>query len=171
MADPEIDRWRNSGSISLWHYDGFPKSYSGYHLMADKHGCAFLLGLVELFRNAQYPARKKIDLEIPGSDQLAVPNCSKKPIPARSVEFRFRRELDDSHWMISDGGNEIVVEMGPVGLCELDRGTSDMILGRGDWSTGADSNALWFWWHPDIDAKAEQGVADQRPAAVKSKLK
>jgi hypothetical protein len=64
MADPDIEKWTQRGSILLWHYEGFPKNYCGYHLTADQDGCVFLIGLVERFRNAQYPARKRIALDI-----------------------------------------------------------------------------------------------------------
>ena len=148
MADFEIEQWHNSGAISIWHYEDFPKNYHGYHLMADQTGCDFLRGLVERFRKARYPARKKFALRPPTRNQLAVPNCSKKCLPARNVEFRFRHEFDKAHWMISEKSGELVIELGTAGLQELDRGVSDMTQGRGDWAMGGASKALWFWWHP-----------------------
>ena len=148
MADPEIERWTNYGSISLWHYEGFPKNYNGYHLAADNQGCIFLLGLVERFRNAQYPARKAIALTPPAADQLAVPNCPQQCIPAKRVEFCFRRDYADVHWSIVDHDGSIIIETGATGLCALDRGVGDILLGKGDWSTGEGTQSLWFWWHP-----------------------
>lgn len=156
MADPDIERWRNRGSISIWHYEGFPDNYHGYHLTADAQGCVFLLGLIELFRNAQYPARKVMELTTPTSDHLAIPNCPQKCIRASMAEFRFRREYPDSHWSIAETDGKVIIETGAIGLCELDRGFADVALGKGDWATGDGNSALWFWWHPNPNTSAEQ---------------
>ena len=149
MADPDIEKWTQRGSISLWHYKDFPKNYCGYHLTADQDGCVFLIGLVERFRNAQYPARKQIALDTPTPDVLSVPNCPRKCIPADRVELRFRRDFSDDHWSITESGREVKIEMGANGLNDLDRGVGDMILADGDWSTGSGESSLWFWWHPN----------------------
>ncbi len=138
--------FEQSGSISLWHYHEFPKNYRGYHINADVQGCAFLIGLIERFRNEIYPARKKIRLEAPTSAVLAVPNCSAKCIPASSIEFRFHRELSDDHWSLSENHGEVIIEMGLNGLNDLERGFKDIQLGEGDWSTGRGNESLWFWW-------------------------
>lgn len=145
MVDPEIERWKNRGSISLWHYEGFPKNYCGYHLTADAEGCRFLSGLFERFREAKYPARKRILLDPPTPDQLKIPNCSRKCVPARWVEFRFRREFDKDHWQITENEGAVTIETGEAGLSELDRGVADIIRGEGDWSIGSEKNSLWFW--------------------------
>jgi hypothetical protein len=107
-----------------------------------------LLGLVERFRSARYPARKQVALDSPKSDHLAVPNCHQKCIPAKRVDFRFRRDLDNEHWLITESGGDAVIEMGEAGLCAIDRGAADMILGKGDWATSSGVNSLWFWGHP-----------------------
>jgi hypothetical protein len=149
MADPEIEQWNRRGSISLWHYDGFPKSYCGYHLSADQAGCAFLSGLIARFRNAQYPARKKIALDRPTPEVLSVPNCPKQCLPAEHVELCFRSDWDDGHWSVGERDGEVVIEMGARGLNDIDRGAADMARAAGDWSTGSGTQSLWFWWHPN----------------------
>ena len=150
MADPDIENWTQRGTISLWHYEGFPKDYCGYHLTADRDGCVFLAGLVERFRKAQYPARKRISLDAPTSEILSVPNCARKCISAESVELRFRRDFSSDHWSATEIGSEVRIEMGANGLDDFDRGVADMMAAGGDWSTGAGEESLWFWWHPDM---------------------
>lgn len=110
---------------------GLPRNYHGYHLTADAKGCVFLLGLIELFRNAQYPARKVVELTIPTPDHLAIPNCPRKCIPARTAEFRFRRDYSESHWSIIETDGKVSIETGANALCELDRGFADVTVHKG----------------------------------------
>ena len=148
MADSELDRWNNDGSISLWSYEEFPKNYCGYHLTADPKGCAFLIGLVERFEKARYPARKRVVLDAPTADHLAIPNCQKSCIPALGVEFRFRCEFDERHWSITDSRDGIVVELGATRLREFVRGVAGIVHGHDDWAIGHGIESLWFWSHP-----------------------
>jgi len=169
MADPDIERWTNRGSISIWRYEDFPRNYHGYHLTADSLGCTFLLGLVELFRNARYPARKVVELTIPNSEHLAIPNCPRKCVPARTAEFRFRRDSPDDHWSIGEADGKVTIETGTTGLLGLDRGFADITLNKGDWATGEGNDALWFWWHPYPNNNAEQVVDVQQATRRESK--
>lgn len=149
MADAKITKWGQRGVMSLWHYEGFPRNYPGYHLTANSDGCAFLIGLFKLFRNAKYPARRDIALNPPSSAILAIPNCHQPCVPARRVEFRFRRDFEDTHWTIAESRGEVVIELGMDGLNALEQGASDMLRGEGDWCIGAGTESLWFWWHPE----------------------
>ncbi len=147
MTDPEKwKEWKQRGSISLWHYEGFPKNYCGYHLTADREGCAFLLGLIGLFRNERYPARKKIILDAPTPAMLAVPNSGLKCIPAARLELRFLREGCDEQWSVLGSDQEVIIEMGASRLDDLGRGIRDISRGEGDWSIGRGKESLWFWW-------------------------
>lgn len=148
MADPDIERWQNCGSIAIWRYEDFPRNYPGYHLTADARGCAFLLGLIKLFQNAKYPARKLVELTNPTPQHLAIPNCPRKCVPLRAAEFRFRSDYPDSHWSIRAVGKRATIEIGSTGLHDLEQGVSDIVLCKGDWATGNGNDALWFWPHP-----------------------
>lgn len=145
MADHAIDTWKKTGLISLWHYEDFPKNYCGYHLSADQEGCIFLLGLMERFQNAVHPARKRIILNAPTSEMLAVANCPRNCVPAQSLEFRFHRDTAAAHWSVTEMEREVRIEMGADGLAALERGAKDMISGMGDWSIGTGRASLWFW--------------------------
>ena len=162
MGDPDIARWNNLGSISLWHYDGFPANFPGYHMMADERGCLFLIGLIERFRSSQYPARKTVPLTKPSAEQLAVPNCGRKCQLARELELRYRRELEDRHWVLSESDGKVTIELGLDGLRQIDRGATDMMQAKGDWSTGEGDGSLWFWWHPHTPL-AEQFARGNKP--------
>ena len=140
------NKWKQQGSISLWHYEGFPKNICGYHLTSDQAGCEFLLGLTELFRNAEYPAQKKIILDAPTSARLAVPGCPGKCVPAARLELRFLSTACDEHWTVNESDGEVIIEMGASSLKDLERGIRDITLGQGDWSIGNGRKSLWFWW-------------------------
>lgn len=147
MTDPEKwKEWKQRGSISLWHYEGFPKNYRGYHLTADREGCEFLLGLIGLFWNEGYPARKKIILDAPTPAMLAVPNCGLKCIPAGRLELCFLRDQGDGHWSVTGSEGEVIIETGANGLKDLERGIMDISHGQGDWAMGSGKESLWFWW-------------------------
>lgn len=159
MADPDIERWKNRGAISIWRYQDFPRNYYGYHLTADAQGCVFLLGLIELFRNAHYPARKVVKLAAPTSDHLAIPNCPQECIPAHTAVFRFRRDYPESHWLIGETDGQVTIDSGAIGLGDLVRGLTDITLGKGDWATGDGNHGLWFWWHPHPNKNGEQNAS------------
>jgi hypothetical protein len=138
--------WEQRGSISLWHYEEFPKNFRGYHLTADRAGCEFLLGLIERFRKADYPAIKGIMLDDPTPTRLAVPGCRQRCIPAIRLELRFLRAACDEHWTVSECDGEVIIEMGANGLNHFERGIRDITLGKGDWAIGKGEKSLWFWW-------------------------
>lgn len=142
VADPEIEKWRNLGKVSVWHYEGFPRDFHGYHLSADAGGCAFLLGLIDRFRSARFPARKMIQLTAPA----AAVNTRWKCVPAARLELRYRRDAPEEHWWIEDRDGGLVIEMGISKLAEFERGIRDIARGGGDWAMHGDSRSLWFWW-------------------------
>lgn len=146
MADLKIERWKNRGGIWIWSYEECPRSYQGYHLMADAQGCSFLQGLVKLFQDSKFPAQKTIELNQPRAEHLAVPNCSKKCIPVKTVQFRFRQSFPNTHWSVHENQDKLTIETGTIGLAELERGFADIALGKGDWTVGSGEKALWFWW-------------------------
>jgi hypothetical protein len=145
VEDSEIERWRNRGVISVWHYDGFPRDYHGYHLHADAAGCSFLKGLVERLRAGRIPDGKSFKLAAPTATQLAVPNCRATCVPARRLELRYRRDVPQDHWSIEDLEGNLMIEMGLSKLAEFERGIDDISRGEGDWAIHGASRALWLW--------------------------
>lgn len=137
---------KNGGAVSLWHYEGFPRDYNGYHLSGDKDGCRFLLGLVERFKKAHFPARKKFVLDVPSKPNLSVPACPNRGLPAQHLEIRYSNKFAEDYWSLSDNGGGVLIKTGIQGLRDLHRGSNDMLQGVGDWSTGEGKESLWFWW-------------------------
>ncbi len=135
-----------SGVISVWHYEGFPRNYHGYHLNADAAGCVFLKGLMERLRDGRFPDGKGFKLAVPTAEQLAVPNCPVKCISATHLDLRYRRDVPDEHFAIEDREGRLVIEMGLSTLAEFERGIVDISRGEGDWAIHGVGRSLWFWW-------------------------
>lgn len=135
-----------SGVISVWHYEGFPRNYHGYHLNADAAGCVFLKVLIERLRDGRSPEGKGIKLAVPTAAQFAVPNCTVKCIPATHLDLECRRDAPDDHFAIEDRDGQMVIEMGLSKLAEFERGIDDISRGAGDWAIHGAGRALWFWW-------------------------
>lgn len=146
MTAPGIEQWNNRGRVSVWHYEGFPRNYPGYHLNADHGGCEFLKGLAERFRFSCTPAGKSFKLAAPTAAQLAVPGCCGKCIPALRLELRYRPDAAEDHWLIEDREGQLRIEMGPLKLAEFERGIDDIVRRNGDWAMHGNSRPLWFWW-------------------------
>ena len=169
MADPDIERWKQYGIISAWHYVDFPKNYCGYHLTADSDGCAFLLGLFERFRSASFPARKLLTLSPPSQQMLAVPNCHVSHVSMRNIEFRSLRDYSPEHWAVTASDGKISIEVGCTRLADLEKGIHDILNGDGDWPLGSERDSLWFWWRPQTK-RAEQDRAHQSTFCPESKF-
>jgi hypothetical protein len=137
---------RMSGVISVWHYDGFPRNYHGYHFNADTAGCAFLKDLIERLRAGWLPEGKGFKLTAPTAPQLAVPNCPVKCVPATRLELRCRRDGPADHFGIEDRDGRLVIDMGHSKLADFERGIDDVLNGKGDWAIHGVGRSLWFWW-------------------------
>ncbi len=130
----------------MWHYEGFPRNYHGYHLNANAAGCVFLKGLTERLRDGCLPESNAFKLATPTAAQLAVPNCSVKCVPATRLELQYRRDAPDDHFVIEDRDGRLVIEMGLSKLAEFERGIDDVSRGEGDWAIHGTGPSLWFWW-------------------------
>ena len=137
---------RMSGVISVWHYEGFPRNYHGYHFNADAAGYAFLKGLIERLRVGRLPEGKGIKLAVPTPAQLAVPNCPVKCVPATRLQLRYRRDAPADHFGIEDRDGRLVCDMGHSKLADFERGIDDVFNGKGDWAIHGTGRSLWFWW-------------------------
>lgn len=130
----------------MWHYEGFPRNYHGYHLNADAAGCLLLKGQIERLRDGCSLEGKGITLASPTAAQLAVPNCPVKCISATHLDLRYRRDGPDDHFTVEDRGGRLVIEMGLSKLAEFERGIDDISRCEGDWAMHGTGRSLWFWW-------------------------
>ena len=149
MPDPQIEKLKQRGIVASWHYEGFPKNFSGYHLTADHFGCEFLLKLFELFKSTPYPARKEIILNRPTAKILSVPNCPRNCIPSFRLQIRYLQSSPQDSWSVTESGSTLTIKTGERGLDALSTGISDIHKGKGDRSIGSGHESLWFWWFPN----------------------
>jgi hypothetical protein len=146
MAESQIEKFQNRGLISVWHYEGFPRDYHGYHFNADAAGCTSLKGLIERLRAGRLHEGEGLKLATPTAAQLAVPNCSVACVPATFLDLRYLRDAQGDHFVIEDQDGRLVIEMGLSKLAEFERGIDDVSRGEGDWAIHGAGRSLWFWW-------------------------
>lgn len=139
--------------IYVWCYPEEARHFPGWHLTADRPGCAELANAVTALteRDTHAAARSLATLPVTAS-VLAVPN--NRRAQARSAKkIRFALAADDPRGFALHEQNGIVtVEIGRQRIDELLANIAGIPRGRGDFAMRPDGNripaeqALWFWW-------------------------
>ena len=141
--------WKQAGRISLWRYTANERNYPGWHLNADRSGCASLLAL--LHELAEGPEMQRIvHISAPDSAQLSVPNNQGGQAPWLSPpKLRMSCSRDPHAWVFPPDLEPASLTVGTDWLEPLRQGIAGIPDGRGDFSIGNDKNGslrLWFWW-------------------------
>jgi len=146
MADQRVNKWVQRGCIYLWRHAGNPRNYCGWHMTADDAGCRSLLDLLDIIRDAQYAAKRTIQLTRPSEHELTS-GCSAPPRPATRWELSHSKpSMAPAHWCLSVEGTRVMLELGAERLEELWEGIQGIPNGSGDYCIGDDGQELWFWW-------------------------
>jgi hypothetical protein len=144
----------NPSRICLWRYREHPRDYAGFHLSAEKTGCAQLLGLLANLAKARTPQIASIVLDPPTAAVLSVANAHAGNSPV--IAFR--------HWeLLVDPGfpperlhftvimDRVRTELSPVQVESMAAGVEDMIAYRGGYPIGdEEEDQLWFWWQDRV---------------------
>lgn len=151
MSDPQVDKWKQTGTVYCWRYRDNARNYPGWNIAADKEGCAELLSLIDLMEAAPYSSSKTIRLTPPTDDVLSVPNNrlgEARWTAARSLSLRYPKgKVEPDHWDLEREGDTLTLSIGEAKLRELRSGVEDMMAGEGDWGIGeSDEEILFFWW-------------------------
>lgn len=143
-----LHAWRQTGTVSLWRYQGNQRNYPGWHLSADMAGCASLLVLLDALEEAGAGATRTVQLLAPMANVLRVPNNRGAELDAPSAVSLAMAEAPDT-WQWDLDGGRMRVQLGAACLQKLRKGIMDIAAGEGDYSIGgADMDRLWFWWWP-----------------------
>ena len=149
MADEQVNKWRQQGRIYLWRYAGTSRNHSGWHMTADEVGCQSLLDLLDIMRDAQYAAKRTVQLTRPGERELTS-GCSARPRPATRLELSHSKpKMAPAHWCLAVEGARVTLELGAERLEELREGIQGIPSGNGDYCIGDDGQELWFWWRAE----------------------
>jgi hypothetical protein len=139
--------WQQRGTVSLWRYREKPCNFPGWHLAADAAGCASLLALLDALEADGAGVGRTVQLSAPGAAQLAVPNNRDAGWDApQTLRLSVDAAADAWQWLLD--GERLGLQFGIVALSELRQGVRDIAAGRGDYSIGKSTDALWFWWWP-----------------------
>lgn len=141
--------WKQEGRVSLWRYTANGRNYPGWHLNADKVGCASFLALLQELAGSPGNHRT-VQLSAPGRAQLAVPNNQRGEAPSVAPQkLRISCSTEPEIWVFPPDLEPAYLMFGAHWLEPLCRGVAGIPDGRGDFSVGSsrDGNLpLWFWW-------------------------
>lgn len=142
--------WKQSGTVSLWHYTENERNYPGWHLTADAAGCASLVALIDALAADGISASRTVDITPPSKAQLGVPN-NKSGLAAWRAPSKFRISFSatPAEWLFPLDLDPAVVTVGSDWLAPLREGILGIPRGHGDYSigpAGKGNSRLWFWW-------------------------
>ena len=145
MGDPNVERWRQRGTIAMWMNRRDPRR-SEWNIAADDAACDGLLQLFDLMENGEWSSKKELRLTKP----------VKTPDHGGDFPFRSAKQLtikypkdrvSNNHWQFTENGRKLLLEIGLTRLQELREAITDMKTGGGDYLIGdRDNNPLWIWW-------------------------
>jgi hypothetical protein len=155
MADPVVERWKQSGQIFFWTYLDNKKNYPGWHLTADRAGVDFFLQLFEKMANAKWSSFKNINISRPAPNILKVPNNMNGRARWRSPKiFKLKHPkglVPNNYWHLDVKENSVILSVGVDKLNELRNGVENIINNKGDYAIGSDEElckndlCVWFW--------------------------
>jgi hypothetical protein len=141
--------WKQEGRISLWRYTANERNYPGWHLNADKAGCASLLALLQELAGRP-GAHRTVQISAPDPTQLSVPNNQGGRAPWLAPEkLRVSCSPEPQVWSFPPDLEPACLAVGASWLEPLREGIAGISNGRGDFSIGSSTNGslpLWFWW-------------------------
>lgn len=133
--------WKQSGRVSIWTYQGNPRSYRGWHLNCDEEGAGSLADLVSALAGAPEPSRRTVIITKPTQRQLAVPNCSAKPRSPQKFVLTISAD-----WSITEAEDLVVLGFPGDMAGEIETGLQALLRCDGDYNVGTEGSELWFWW-------------------------
>jgi hypothetical protein len=140
--------WKQSGTIALWRYAERERNFRGWHMTANREGCASLLSLIDAMISDAVPQTRVVRLTTPTDQDLSVLHPSKRNVivPAK---LRLTMSGSASEWQFPEDSEPAALKIGQDRISALRLGIEDIARGRGDYSIG-DGNRhslqLWFWW-------------------------
>lgn len=139
--------WKQSGSVSLWHYTENERNYPGWHLTANAAGCASLVALLDALAADDISGFRAVEITPPSKAQLNVPN-NKSGLAAWRAPSKLRVAFSTTpaDWSFPLDLDPAVITIGADWLAPLREGIFGIPHGRGDYSIGPPGKGrLWFW--------------------------
>jgi hypothetical protein len=142
MSDPNVDRWRQKGCVSVWKHK---QRHVDWNITGDDAGCEALLDLLGRMKNASWPSRKVITLYEPRRTASGVPELAATFASELALKYP-KSAVTDDYWSLEETESGLQVVMGLSRLMELCAAVADIRNGHGDYSIGNDDGPLWVWW-------------------------
>jgi hypothetical protein len=151
----DLRPWRQAGRLYLWRYTGNVRNFPGWHTSADRAGTTSMLELVSALQASDGPVHRTLSLTPPTDAVLSVPNNPHGSWSPQRWRIAYEPSEDaTSLWSFPPHDTLATLRIGREWLSRFGGGFGDIFGGEGDYSIGehqgpdADSEDLWFWWHP-----------------------
>jgi hypothetical protein len=148
-----IKNWRQTGSLHLWRYKPEKRGLTGWHLKGDKSGIDSAIALLELMRDATYPAKRTLNLTKPSERTVNGPFSpvrGHKVISPQSLQLSLNESESDELWELSEEGGKARLQLGRKSLARLADALRELQeRGYGDFSVGPvrgeQPQNIWLW--------------------------
>ena len=143
MGDPNVERWRQRGTIAMWMNR---HRHREWNIVADDDACDGLVQLLDLMEIGEWSSKRELRLTKP----VKTPDHG-GVFPFRSatqLTIKYPKDrVPDDHWHFTENDRQLLLEIGLTRLQEMRDAIKDMKKGGGDYCIGdQDSNPLWIWW-------------------------
>ena len=136
--------------IFLWRYRENTRNYPGYHLTADRKGCAHLSDVLTTHEGTRRPMTNSVTLAPVTPEILSVPGNSRGDATAvalASLTLLTDPSYPDEWFKISDNGSACSLELSRAQAGCVLEGVTDILRDKGDYCVGGDGDhVIWFWW-------------------------
>jgi hypothetical protein len=141
-----------AGRVCLWRYREHADRYPGFHLSADRPGCAQLLTLLGSFAKAKTPQIGNVVLDPVTPAVLSVPDNRNATIsPYRHWDLLVDPRFPPERLHSTVVNDRVRTELSLVQIESVAAGLGDMRERRGGYPIGdEEEQQLWFWWHDAV---------------------
>jgi 3'-phosphoadenosine 5'-phosphosulfate sulfotransferase len=148
----QIEKYKINGKVYCWKYKDNERNYSGWNFTVDLKASRNLSELLDLMSLCEWSSKKKIQIEMPTSSQLTVPNNQggrAKWKTSSKITLNSKKTEPENHWKIREMGDEIEIQFGKAKLTEFQNAIKEIPNGKSDYAIADqdDENILHFWWN------------------------
>jgi hypothetical protein len=145
VSNPEIQKFKVNGNISIWHYiPESHRSFPGFHITADLDGSNSFVTLLEMAKSAKWPCKKSFQLS-PLKDQIIkFPGSDKAFTQINTLILKYSKDSPKDLWALNANSDVATLDFGIDYLDELSKGITGIHHNINDYSIG-NNKCLWFW--------------------------
>ena len=146
-----INKWQQHGAVYFWRYKPEKGNLRGWHFAADKPGCESTIELLDLLKDAEYPAKRTMKLvQAPTSiTNRPFAHVGRKIVSPSALRIIADPADPKDYWRLNEDGDRAEMKLGREGLGEGADAVRSVKNGEYDFSVGPwEGNIrqnIWFW--------------------------